>query len=400
MPSVALPTDERSPEGPRRYHAFDALRAAMMLLGPVIHAACSYCTVPTDAEWPYKDSATSQGFDLVLVVIHAFRMPVFFCMAGFFAALLYERRGAWGFVQNRAARVLVPFVLGYLLLVPLVRQGFYFAQAAAAGDTAALASSFERALRVPFEDVTAHLWFLYYLLYFCASSVLVLRWVPEHVRQPAGEAARRWMTRPWRTLPFALVFGSLCASMQYGALGTSVSFVPNLAILGAYASFYVFGWLLWGSRQRLDDLRQGVGWRAAVALSAFVVHLVCVGRNVKDVALGLTPWVAVAAYAGALSAWFACELFIGLFLRHLDHERRWVRYLTDASYWVYLIHLPLVIFTAGALAQVNLGAASKASIVLGASMVASLVSYEWLVRDTFIGTLLSGRRYPPSHKPV
>jgi fucose 4-O-acetylase-like acetyltransferase len=70
----------------RRYHSLDALRAAMMLLGLVLHSAASYTRTPLRAAWPYHDTHNSIVFDLLLFFIHLFRMPIFFVVAGFFAA--------------------------------------------------------------------------------------------------------------------------------------------------------------------------------------------------------------------------------------------------------------------------------------------------------------------------
>lgn len=71
----------------RRYHSLDALRAAMMLLGIVLHSAASYVAGPMGAAWPYKDAQTSGVFNLTVFFIHIFRMPVFFVAAGFSRAM-------------------------------------------------------------------------------------------------------------------------------------------------------------------------------------------------------------------------------------------------------------------------------------------------------------------------
>jgi hypothetical protein len=42
--------------------------------------------------------------DLLVALIHAFRMPVFFIVAGFFAAMLVQRRGRSGLLKHRFRR--------------------------------------------------------------------------------------------------------------------------------------------------------------------------------------------------------------------------------------------------------------------------------------------------------
>jgi len=107
-----------TPQHDSRYHSLDALRGLMMLLGIYLHAAVAYSEY---GSWPWKDGSTTGLFDVSLGLIHAFRMPVFYVLAGFFAALLHERRGAGGFVRNRVIRILVPFAAGWAVLFPLVK---------------------------------------------------------------------------------------------------------------------------------------------------------------------------------------------------------------------------------------------------------------------------------------
>jgi glucans biosynthesis protein C len=53
---------------------------------------------------------------------------------------------------------------------------------------------------------------------------------------------------------------------------------------------------------------------------------------------------------GALTWALALAIFAG-FLRYVHREHRAVRYAADASYWMYIVHLPVVIWTAGVLAR-------------------------------------------------
>jgi glucan biosynthesis protein C len=69
------------------------MRAITMLLGLVLHSAISYGKIDYGEAWSLKDpETTSLLFDLLVGYIHAFRMPVFFAIAGFFGALLFYER--------------------------------------------------------------------------------------------------------------------------------------------------------------------------------------------------------------------------------------------------------------------------------------------------------------------
>ena len=91
-----------------------------MLLGVVLHA--TVCYMPHDMPdlvWAAHDRATSPVFDWLFWGIHSFRLPLFFVLAGFFAVVLYEKRGPWGFLTHGTCRLLLPFLGAGLILLPL-----------------------------------------------------------------------------------------------------------------------------------------------------------------------------------------------------------------------------------------------------------------------------------------
>ena len=101
-----------------RLHALDNLRAVAMLLGIVLHAALSFMTLPIP--WIARDAGGSLGFDLMVGVIHGFRMQLFFFLAGYFGHLLWQRLGMKEFLKQRWRRIGIPFLLGMVTLVPLI----------------------------------------------------------------------------------------------------------------------------------------------------------------------------------------------------------------------------------------------------------------------------------------
>ena len=100
---------------PRRYD-LDALRATAMLLGIVLHAGLSFTPFP----WAVQDERQSGFFWFLFASIHGFRMPVFFVLSGFFTAMLWRRRGLKSLLSHRFRRVLLPFLLGLVTIVPAV----------------------------------------------------------------------------------------------------------------------------------------------------------------------------------------------------------------------------------------------------------------------------------------
>ena len=97
-----------SPAAAGRLHALDHLRATMMWLGIVLHASIAYMAAPSPLPW--HDDLSTPVADLLVAVIHAFRMPLFFILAGFFVALLLQQRGLAGMPRHRVRRLGLPTV--------------------------------------------------------------------------------------------------------------------------------------------------------------------------------------------------------------------------------------------------------------------------------------------------
>ena len=96
-----------------RFHSLDAVRGFALLLGIVLHAAMSFF-MPI----PRMDSSPSTTLSLFFFTVHIFRMPVFFLIAGFFAHMVFHRKG-WGtFIKDRARRIGFPLIVCFVTLIP------------------------------------------------------------------------------------------------------------------------------------------------------------------------------------------------------------------------------------------------------------------------------------------
>jgi peptidoglycan/LPS O-acetylase OafA/YrhL len=97
----------------------------------------------------------------------------------------------------------------------------------------------------------------------------------------------------------------------------------------------------------------------------------------------------------SLATWSWTFGLIGLALRYLSNFSARRRYIADASYWLYLIHLPIVIALQIVVSQYAWPWPIKFALILGVAFPIMLLSYRYCVRNTFIGAVLNGRRYPP-----
>ena len=79
-----------------RLHALDAVRAGALLLGVVFHAGFSFIPGMIAGIWAFDDNSPSTSISVLVFVSHIFRMSLFFFIAGFFARMMFQKKGARG----------------------------------------------------------------------------------------------------------------------------------------------------------------------------------------------------------------------------------------------------------------------------------------------------------------
>jgi peptidoglycan/LPS O-acetylase OafA/YrhL len=177
----------------------------------------------------------------------------------------------------------------------------------------------------------------------------------------------------------------------FGVPTPDSSLVPNLAASVAYASAFGFGWLAHRQTELLAAWRRL--WPAYLALA--------LGFTIAQLALlGLTPAIhpPTGATRLALSAlyplatWSWTFALIGLAVRYLSDFSPARRYIADASYWLYLVHLPLILALQVMVASLAWPWPVKFAVILGVAFPLMLASYQLLVRHSFIGAILNGPR--------
>ena len=393
---MRITPNQITPTGPR-LHALDNLRAVMMWLGVVLHVAAIYMVAPSPLPW--HDRQTSELADLLVVLIHSFRMPVFFILAGFFVTMLVQQRGTHGMLRNRLLRLGLPFGLLWPVIYLLCGVlALMFMHRMVRGTW-----GLDPGLIPPREDApkwnTLHMWFLWMLVWFSvftAALIPLAQAVPLALRARFSAAFEQLASRAWGVAVLALPLAVLGASYKEGMVVASGSFAPPLAEWLHNGLFYLFGLALYGQRERLLALYQR-RWsaHAGAGLLCFVTALTLVSlRREGGMALPHpTFWFALAYNA---CTWLWSFALIGLFLRYVNRPHPRLSYLAQSSYWVYLIHMPATIGFGALLYGPEWPALAKMALNIIATTAVSLLSYHFLVRSTPLGNLLNGRRYPRS----
>jgi glucans biosynthesis protein C len=260
----------------QRIHALDAVRAFALLAGIVLHGTMSFLPDLISTGFPIADRSPSMTLEVGFYAIHIFRMSAFFLIAGFFAHLMFHRKGMKEFVRDRLRRIGIPFAFGWLLFVPMT-IGIIVAAVYINNDY-----SFpppppgQQAPGFPL----IHLWFLYYLLMFYVVALLFREAIVRTIDKSG--ALRGFVDKVMRVLvngyvaPIVFAVPTVIAlyafrEWQWPGIPTpETGITPKLPTFVAYGSAFVFGWLLHRQTELLATFQRRWVLHLAIAVIAGV----------------------------------------------------------------------------------------------------------------------------------
>ena len=392
-----------TPTPANRLDYLDAVRAFALLLGVVFHASISF--MPIFIGWAVMDVSTSSVVSAFLLVSHSFRMALFFLIAGFFSHMTYHGKGATTFLKSRFVRIVVPFVIAWFLLRPLLVSGWIMGAESLRGEVdipGAFVAGFATLGSVPTGlFVGTHLWFLYYLV-LVTVGVLALRWLlglhrPTQRRlAQIADATTNWVSISRIAIPAVAIPTACCLwfMTHWGIDTPDRTLVPHVPVLLVYGGFFLFGWLLHRQGRLIERFARLDRDKLALGVFAIVATILLAGFEANAGHPRYTLYKAAFAISYAVMTWTLIALTIGLFKRFLDRPSTTVRYIADSSYWLYLVHLPIVIWLQIAVAELSIHWSIKLMAISTITAVGSILLYDTFVRTTFIGAILNGKRKP------
>lgn len=365
--------------GAERLHHLDALRALTMVLILPAHALA---LIGLRDGWNDVEAS-------VFWTIHAFRLPLFFLVAGFFGALLVSTRGVASLLRNRAVRIGIPLAVGLVTAVPVL--------------TLELQAIAETEYRPGGEGLAAFadlhpsfLWFLWYLMLFYAGALLVRRALAampaaKDVLLGAGQRLLlHWSAPILLAVPAAVL---LYRQPTWLAETPADSFLPRPDLFAYYAIFFASGWLLFAAHE-LREAIESRPWHYAI-LGGLALPPALALYLLQSEPIGASRWFhLLALLLLSVTTWSLALGLLGVARHFLDRPSERLRYWADASYWIYLSHFPVMAALALVLFELAMPEAVRLVVLVVATLALIYPLYGAFVRHSAIGRVLHGPRPP------
>ncbi len=372
-----------------RFAEFDALRATAIFLVVTLHSALAYThfDIPR-LLWGVREPSRDATFDGFCWWAMAVSVPLFFTISGFFAAMAVASKGADEFWRGRIRRVVVPGFAAIPVILPLSFGAW------AVGWLVTGRCTWREVCRLRFFDPAietalygpAHLWFVAYLIpILCAYGVANRR----SAAQPSN-----WLGRWWAPLVLAIPSTVLMlVHRRWTGVDAGIdrhnSIFPEPLRLLHFAVFFLAGSAIYRTPAVLDRLHERGVWLIAASVPVFVFRGWMLPLDwAADAPVSFSL---LAAGTGALGSWLSVFGLIGVYRRIFIRPSPVARYLAASSFWVYLVHLPIVGLMQADLYEVTLPTPIKFALTLAVTCALGLVSFELGVRRTALGRFLDGR---------
>ena len=359
-----------------------------------------------------KDRPPNLALTLFVLFAGLWGMPLLFVVSGLGAWYSLRSRTAGGFVRERLARLLVPFLVGLMVVVP---PQVYYRLRFDGQDPGSYWQFYRDFFQVhlglqfpwfirpddpPDLFEPAHLWFLYFLLVYSLLLLPVLLYLRRNGRQLL-ERLVSFCARPW-----AIFLLGLPVAVIEAALGTEESGGWNRY---AYVPFLLYGFLLAADPRLGEVLRRHARTALLIGAPAMVV-LLGLGFYVSEVA-GRDPavaydgWSVLWRFVKGIGAWAWIVAIMGAAMSVVRRRPRQpaadgtstrrdrvIRYANQAVLPVYVLHQTVIVVIGFYVVQWQTGALVKYPVISLTSLAATLALYDVGVRRTAVTRLLFGMK--------
>lgn len=325
---------------PDRRLDLDWLRIAAFGLLIFYHVGMFYVTW----DWHVKSSHASPVIEPLMRLSNPWRLTLLFIISGCATRFMMDKMNAGRFLGSRTVRLMVPLLFGVFVIVPpqsyfqIVEQlgftgsftDFYAKYATASGDWHPNGEY----LITPTYN---HLWFVAYLFIYTLLIILIgplLKRIPARFAAPLGSGPMI-VILPW------IVMTLLAATLR-PIFGETHALIDDWYNHAVYIPAFLLGYAIakhepfFESCQRMRWPMLIIGFAAWLSLEVFRITIT--GEPTPAILM-------IGAAFRELQAWTTILALFGFARKHLRHDGKIRRYLTDAIFPFYIIHQTAIVVT-------------------------------------------------------
>ncbi|MCB9434766.1 MAG: acyltransferase family protein [Ardenticatenaceae bacterium] len=380
-----MTTKEKSTSETKRLHFLDNLRTVIIFLVILYHAGGVYEATGFWASfWIVDDPAINNISGLIGLVTDIFVMSTLFFISGYLAPPSLKKRQVWGFIKRKLSRLIVPWAIAVLTLIPLYKVIYLYSRS------------------LPQEHWTSYfhfsngnissqnwLWFLPVLFVF---NLLYLLFSKANIRMP--NLSLKSAVFSAFLIGFVYSLGMDIFNLRGWTLTPFLDFQHEMVL--TYFMFFLLG--IFSYRLKILDtkpenprLYYTVSTLSAIPILVYIIFLLSPLFSPGNFIVSQTIDRVVIWFSFQLSLFSMVYVMIETFWRYFDKTGALWRELNQNSYYVYIIHVIVL----GVIATLLLNTAMP-----------SLLKYMTLAVSTFIVSNIlvslyyrAATRLKPTYKP-
>jgi len=311
-------------------------------------------------------------------------MGFFFLISGYFVPRSYDHKGSVSYLKGRLLRLGIPLLVFIFVINPIASLGIYQMPASLTGITNPLTWQ-----QYPQLIGVGPLWFAEMLLIFDFGYILWRIATRSRKSRPLDNPKPPGFLTIGIFIPALAIVSYLLRIVVPMGATTPVLQFPTLSYLPQYLSFFILGIIAYRRDwfQTIPDSMGYVGFGMALA-AAVVLFPLALSSNMFSLKLtaasgnfiGNGKWQsAVYTLWDSIFSVGMCLGLITLFRRWCNQQGKLRRLMSQQSFTVFIVHIPIVVFLAILLRGINL--ANLLKFCLAAIIAVPLCfAVAWFVR--------------------
>lgn len=364
-----------------RVYYIDWLRVIAVLLLILYHSARIF-----DIGDPfYAKNTTTSGFLTYAVIsfLNQWQIPLLFLLAGSSTWFAFGVRSGRQYAAERFKRILLPFVFGILVIVPIQA---YLARFQTPGYTGGYFNFLPDYFNIR-GDLTGytglftpgHLWFNLFLFVFALVALPFFLYLRSERGKKRISGLAALVEKPagllWFILPL-LVAGAL---PDFGGKNPFV-----------YITLFVYGFILVADGRFQATLDR---YRSPALILSLITFAGLIVLQIINLPTPKYSWGDILSFLLRTSnTWFWLVAILGFGQRYLNRSNPFLRYAAEGSYPFYILHQTVIVVIGYFVVQGTENIAVKYLLIVALSLAATTLIYDLAVKRTNLTRFLFGMK--------